>query len=75
MLQIQIQLENGIMLPVQIPANTDIGTVMQQIEVNSFKSTFYQFYKKELVTSSFPNERLYAKHTIVNNINNIFSET
>ena len=58
MLQIQIQLQNGIMLPVQIPANADIGKVMQQIEVNSFKSKFYQFYKKELVASSFPNERL-----------------
>ena len=45
-------------LPVQIPANADIGKVMQQIEVNSFKSKFYNFYKKELVTSTFPNERL-----------------
>ena len=37
-LQIQIQLENGITLPVQIPANADIGKVMQQIEVYNLKS-------------------------------------
>ena len=58
MLLIQIQLENGMTLPVRIPANADIGKVMQQIEVYNLKSKFYKFHKKELVTSTFPNERL-----------------